>query len=62
MLIIAEKSSFLISGLLGADRFGVTALPTTYIIDVAGEIAQPIIGEISSEDQLQTYIDTVKED
>ncbi|MDU7473962.1 MAG: TlpA disulfide reductase family protein [Paenibacillus macerans] len=39
--------------------YKVTALPTTYVIDQAGNIAQPIIGEISSEEQLQTYIDSV---
>ncbi|GJM73523.1 hypothetical protein HMSSN036_57390 [Paenibacillus macerans] len=39
--------------------YKVTALPTTYVIDQAGNIAYPIIGEISSEEQLQTYIDSV---
>ncbi|MGZ7441969.1 TlpA family protein disulfide reductase [Paenibacillus sp. TH7-28] len=39
--------------------YKVSALPTTYVIDQAGNIAHPIIGEISSEEQLQTYINSV---
>ncbi|WP_059049523.1 TlpA family protein disulfide reductase [Paenibacillus senegalimassiliensis] len=40
-----------------SELYGVTSLPTTYIIDPHGDIAQPIFGEITSAEQLQAYID-----
>ncbi|WP_018752213.1 TlpA family protein disulfide reductase [Paenibacillus sanguinis] len=43
-----------------AELYGVTSLPTTYIIDPYGNIAQPIFGEITSTAQLQSYIDEAK--
>ena len=39
-----------------AELYGVTSLPTTYVIAPDGDIAQPIFGEITSAEQLQAYI------
>lgn len=43
-----------------SELYGVTSLPTTYVIDPYGDIAQPIFGEITSAEQLQAYIDEAR--
>ncbi|RCX23742.1 peroxiredoxin [Fontibacillus phaseoli] len=42
--------------------YAVTGLPVTYLLDKNGNIAHSFIGEISSEQQLSQFIETLKED
>ncbi|WP_055108837.1 TlpA family protein disulfide reductase [Paenibacillus ihumii] len=39
-----------------AGLYGIVGLPVTYIIDKQGNLHQSIVGEITSSEQLQTYI------
>ncbi|MUG43803.1 TlpA family protein disulfide reductase [Paenibacillus woosongensis] len=42
--------------------YGIIGLPVTYIIDKNGNLHQSIVGEISSREQLQTYIQSAASD
>lgn len=45
-----------------AGLYGIVGLPVTYIIDKKGNLHQSIVGEITSSEQLQAYIQAAADD